>query len=138
MNEEPFEKLDEVWMKKFKSFREKKVPSKILEGFGASVEGRIHREQEEKISRPNPFRLWAPVWVPAFAALLVFFGWLASVRLPFGTQTPMMPPASLPFAFTTTSEITEEIAALRDLGLWTEEDDETLNGSPEDLIPEIV
>ena len=138
MNGESFEKLDEAWMKKLKTSREKEVPSKILEGFSDSVEERIRREREEKSFRPNPFRLWAPVWVPAFAALLVFFGWLASGPLPFGTKIPSVPVASIQLALSATSEITEEIAALRELGVWTEEDDEALNGSLEDLIPEIV
>lgn len=138
MNEESFEKSDEAWMKKLKTSREKKIPSRILEGFSASVEERIRREQEEKNLRPHPFRLWAPVWVPAFVALLVFFSWLASGPLPFGTKIPSVPVVSIQLALSTTSEINEEIAALRELGVWTEEDDEALNGSPEDLIPEIV
>ena len=128
MKEEPFEKSDESWMNQFKALREKKIPSQALEGFSASVEEKIQGEFKKKAFRANPAKLWAPVWVPVLALFLVFFGWLASGRFPLGGGgTPAVPMISFPWALATTSEISEEVALLRELGVWTEEDDESLN-----------
>lgn len=112
MTKEPFEKMDSFWMETLKKARLKKVPPKILEGFSASVEARIRERQAKEAPAPaEPKRFRIPVWAPVFAVLIV----ASVVVLRSGLERPWTPPAD--------SGLSEEIAVMRELGVWGDEDE---------------
>ncbi len=112
MTKEPFEKMDSSWMEALKKARLKKVPPKILEGFSASVESRIRERQAKEAPAPaEPKRIRIPVWAPAFAVLIV----ASVVVLRGGLERPWMAPAD--------SGLSEEVAVMRELGVWDDEDE---------------
>lgn len=119
---ESFEKFDEAWMKRCQAHREKKVPAPLLEGFSRSVEERIRREFEKKSPRLNPSTPWVRLWVPAFVLFLVFTTSFV-IRATFLTKPAEVSFVTSPFALSEISIILEDIAVLRELGAWTEEDE---------------
>lgn len=126
MKDEPFEKLDDSLMKDFKVLREKKIPPDILKGFSASVERKILDRLDQK--RPGWLRSWLPVFVPALGILVIVVSTLI-FKNPINGRGPITPSSSLPIAFSMASDISEEIAALEALGVWTEEDDAAVDES---------
>ena len=117
MTQEPFEKMDESLMRRMKDLRERNIPPEILKGFSASVESRI-REKQAPVFEARPRRFFMPVWVPAFAVLIVAVGLVFYVPRSSDIQ----------LASADVAEISEEITTLRELGVWTEEDEQTLDG----------
>ena len=127
MNQEPFEKLDREFDELLKVEREKGVSPGMLRGFSASVESKILQKQERKV---RPFI--APVLVPAFAVML-----LASLVI-FNNHS-FQAPSPKPYMnmlLTSTADLTEEISALQELGVWGEEDEEVLEVSDLEVAPE--
>ncbi len=118
MTKEPFEKMDESLMRRMKDLRERNIPPEILKGFSASVEARI-REKEAPVFQARPARSFIPVWVPALAVLIVSVG--LAVYVPHSS--------TIQLASANVAEISEEIAALRELGVWTEEDEKAIGVS---------
>ncbi len=127
MKKEPFEKLDESLMKDLKNLRDKNVPSEILKGFSASVEKRIREKQAPEPVRSLPRRGWVPLWVPAFAVLVVAS--VIAIRFPFGSPAISVSPATVQLASAGSSELSDEIAILRELGAWTDEDEKIVEES---------
>ena len=117
MTQEPFEKMDESLMRRMKDLRERNIPPEILKGFSASVESRI-REKQTPAFEARPRRFFMPAWVPAFAVLIV------AVGLTLYTSRS----SDIQLASANVTEISEEITTLRELGVWTEEDEQTLDG----------
>ena len=117
MTQEPFEKMDESLMQRMKDLRERNIPPEILKGFSASVESRI-REKQAPVFEARPRRFFMPVWVPAFAVLILAVGLMFYV--PHSSDIQL--------ASADVTEISEEITTLRELGVWTEEDEQTLDG----------
>ena len=117
MTQEPFEKMDESLMQRMKDLRERNIPPEILKGFSASVESRI-REKQTPAFEARPRRSFLPVWVPAFAVLILAVGLMLYVPRSSDIQ----------LASAEVTEISEEITTLRELGVWTEEDEQTLDG----------
>ena len=137
MTKESFDKQDTSFMKNLKGLREKKVPPELMKGFSESVEERIRQKQTQKEPqrvfevrrRPRLF----PVWVPVAAVLM-----LASlVVIRSGMQNPSMPLNTMPPVSRGTLEITQDIAALNEVGAWTEDDDNILNGTVESAVEEL-
>ena len=115
MNEKSFKEMDEALMKKTAPLREKKVSEGILRGFSASVERRIGSD------KPAPRKARAvPVWAPALAMMLLAA--VVAVRL------PVHPSVTGEQAGQNVQEtsVEEEVAALKELGAWNEEDDSLL------------
>ena len=124
MSEAHFEKMDEQWMKLTQELREKKVSDGILKGFSTSVERRILSKQQ--IAK----RAWAPAWVPAMAVLVI-----ASV---VALRSPMLFAPAQPIAKTMdyaqrhdTDNVVDEIAALKEMGVWSDSDEALLGENDE-------
>ena len=111
MNDKDFHKIDEAWMEKTKSIREKPVSEGMLKGFSASVERKIAGTQEDGARRVPALR---PAWVPALAVMVI-----ASVVV---LRSPIVP-HSVEFAQVSSEEelqVQEEMEVLQDLGVWDE------------------
>ena len=121
MNKDDFEKLDEEFMDRLKTERQKSVSPGILKGFSASVMAKI----SERGKKTAPVRSLAPVWVPAFAVILLASA--AAVKIPFFSVPSPAPYLNLMIAGT--ADLSEEISALEDLGVWGDEDREILGVS---------
>ena len=125
MKKEPFEELDKSLMEKLKDQRDRKVPWEILRGFSASVEQRISAKHGQPAYELKSARRYfgAPVWVPVLAVAVLAV--VAVIRLPGGTVPA--PGLAVELAPGNGSELASEIAALRDLGVWTEDDEAELS-----------
>lgn len=132
MSNESFEKRDQDFMEKLKTEREKGVSPEILRGFSASVEAKIRQKEVKKCNRPLGARLMAPVLVPVFAVIL-----LASVVV-FKNPSFHMPgpEPTMAMMLTSTADLSDEIAALEELGVWGDEDSELLDISGLEAMPE--
>ncbi len=120
MTDENFEKMDQELKQNLKPLSEVPVPSRLLQGFSASVIRKIQAEGAPQ-SEPETFRGSKAVWlVPTFAVLV-----LASTVLWRSDlwRSVVSEPVGMIQMATNVSTISEEIDALRDLGAWTEEDD---------------
>ena len=128
MEKDLFEQWDEAFMKDFKTLRERKVPQRILENFSASVERKIQEKQTTRALQPRPIR-WAPVWVPAFAVLLL----VVSIVAPRPANRPKLSQSESGIAtpsivsVSTSPEISEEMTFLEELGEWTDDDESDFN-----------
>ena len=131
MNEQNFEKMDQEWMNATKEIREKKVSEGMLKGFSASVERRILATE-----RPTRNAWTASSWVPAMAILLLAS--LVVLRLP-STFKPVAPVSqSVEYAQLHDSNgVSEEIAALKEVGAWNEADDALFGGGDETIAEDL-
>ena len=130
MKDDAFKKMDRAWMNRLKSLREKELPHGALKGLSASVEARIREKQATKGLEPRRFKIFIPVLVPSLAVLII-----ASVivlRPPSVLRDSLAPVGFIPFA-SEPAAISTEIAALRELGMWTEKDEEVIRNPAEDL-----
>jgi hypothetical protein len=147
MRIEIFEQQDRAMLNAFKSVREKKVPPQVLEGFSAAVEDRIRRKQARH--RPHFVFQWPRmrVLVPSLAVLLIAL--LMTLKMPYDGKD-YSPVKSAKTAIRTTPidmfsgpifDIVGEVALLRELGVWTEEDEDIFGELSEyaleilDLVP---
>ncbi len=106
MKHKSFEHMDERWMKILESERERKINPEILKGFSASVERRLAVD-------PAPARRkFFPVAAPVLTMLV-----LAAVVVTRSNVVSVSGSAS---------ELPEEIAALSEMGVWTDEDDQAV------------
>lgn len=137
MTNDSFEKMDSHWMHEFQSVREKGVPQGILKGFAASVERRIELERPEQgASKTFRRRFFMPVFVPTFAVLVISAAIVT--RLPLWAPSPEVATPSVELAQAPNAEeLSTEIAALREIGVWTEEDEAALGVSTEHVLSEI-
>ena len=133
MTKESFEKMDQAWMEKLKTERQRKVPWEILKGFSASVEKRILQKQARPSFGLVPSRAWAPVVVPVLAVMVLAS--VAVLRLPLSDRGAISPSGAIQLAqANNTSEVDEEIAALKELGAWTEEDEQALGVGDQSIL----
>ncbi len=153
MNDKNFEKMDEAWMQALRSVREKKVPNNILRNFDVLVAQRIIHQQKE-----NPVFAggWALVLLPALAIVLAVGIWRffpefkkPSPTVPALTSQFVQPeplkveavealvPAAISVADLHEEEIADEIEALKDLGVWTDEDESSVGILPENTFDEL-
>ena len=137
MHDEQFKKMDESWMKNLKKLREEKTPPALMEGFSVSVKGRILEEETRKALTINPlgsFRRLAPLWVPTFAVLIIASA--VVLKSPAGRRPYPAPTVKTAGAVSVNaSEVNDEIEALRQMGAWTEDDEDDVAG-PLEIIPE--
>ena len=139
MTKGSFEEMDKEWDQALRSQREQKVPDPILKGFSASVERRIRSEVPAKRAAAGwDWRRWfSPAIVPTFAVLII--GFAIVTRLPLTADRPQPRESAMQLAQVPhpTDEISEEIAALRELGAWTDEDEQVAGVSTEQVLGEI-
>ncbi len=120
MTQGSFEEQDRQMMERLKPARDKKVPQEILKGFSASVEAKIREKQPSLEMRFKPQRTWLPVWAPVFAVLVI--GSILVLRMPMSAHDILLTPETVELAQANTSQISDEITDLSDVGAWTEED----------------
>ena len=119
MSDEHFEKADEKMMEAMKTVREKRVSDGILKGFSASVERRILAKEQ---AGPRPKPAYRAAWVPVLAVMVLAS--LVALRTPVGVSTE-------------TTDVEDEIAALKEVGAWSD-DDETVLGNSEDTDAQVL
>ncbi len=126
MPEQHFDEMDQSLMKNLKSVVKTPVPKEVLKDFSASVIEKIsEKEPPREIYKPVHSVAWL---VPAFAVLI-----LASAvvwRLPLGQSVAFKPTVAFQLA-SNVSAISEEVAALRELGAWTDDDDVSAGAAEE-------
>lgn len=139
MNDRQFHEMDEAWIKKTKTMREKEISDGMLKGFAASVERRI-TAKGDALGHKTP--AWRAAWVPVMAVLV-----LASVvvlRLPdrqAGSPstsnihlTSSNPSLELAQAVLDDEQLLqEEMEILQELGVWEESAEDLLGDSTFDL-----
>ena len=119
-----FEKMDQEWVKSTQDIREKKVSEGILKGFSTSVERRI------VLNKQSSKRSFSPSFVPAMAVLIIASA--VVLRSPM-LSTPLAPISkNVDYAQLYDAEnVGNEIAALKEMGVWTDEDDALLGENGE-------
>lgn len=124
MDHKSFEEQDKSWMDATKTEREKKAPSAIMKGFSASVESKIRQHQPSLEIKLKPRSAWVPVWAPVFAVLVI--GSLLVLRMPVGMKDASLPIKTIELAQANVTQLSDEIAALREIGAWTDEDENSV------------
>ena len=127
MDDKKFEKIDKELMHRFATDRQKGTPEELFKGFSASVEAKIQERQQRRF---KPFA--APMLVPAFVVIFLA-SWVVLKQPTF--QTPTARPY-MGMLLTSASDVTEEIAALQELGAWGDADREALGVSDLEVLPE--
>ena len=121
MNENQFKKIDETVFHKMKRFS-REVPKEILKDFSASVAQKIReRENERILARERRPAFGLRILVPVFAVFLLFFTVIFRNPASMKMTDPMLPMLSA-----TTSEITDEVTALKAVGAWNDDDDKAI------------
>lgn len=111
-----FEKMDEFFRKNLGNAWRKPVPPEVLKNFGWEVEMKIRRQLENPPKR-RAARIFSPVWAPICAVLILSL--VLAPYFPHGFRA--VHPVNI-------SEISAEIAAMREMGVWTEEDENAVAG----------
>jgi hypothetical protein len=115
MKHESFEKMDEFFMKHLGLARQKSVPPESLKNFSWEVELKIRQAAE--CPKPRAARFLSPIWAPVCAALILFLVLVPHFSGNFSSVHSV-----------NVSEISSEIAAMREMGVWTEEDENAVAG----------
>ena len=123
MTDEPFEKLDQDFMERLKTEREKGVSPEILKGFSASVQARILEKEAKKEKKSFHAREASRILVPAFAVILLAL--VAVFRKPSFYMSPPRPMMGI--MLTSATDLSDEISALEELGGWSDEDEKILD-----------
>lgn len=123
MTKEPFEKQDKSLMDALKDAREKQAPPVIMKNFSASVEAKIREKQPGVEIKFKPKRAWVPVWAPVFAVLVI--GLVLVLRSPVGIREIPASSKIIELAQANTAQLSDEVAELRELGAWTDEDEKS-------------
>ena len=126
MTDEHFETMDEKLMSAAKTLREKEVSEGMLKGFSASVERRILAKQQTERS---PRTAFSPGWVPA-AAVMVLAS-LVALRLPTEPVSSVSQTNDHVQPSNRETDVEDEIAALKELGVWSDEDEAAIGMSEE-------
>ena len=126
MSDKNFKDMDQKLMAAMKELREKEVSDGILKGFSASVERRLLARKRPEVSSK---RLWSPAWAPVLAVMV-----LASAVVLRSPVVLLAPSGPQPVEYaqldpSKPTDIEEEIAALSELGAWSDEDDSLVSGS---------
>ena len=125
MNEKNLKEMDKKLMAAMKELRDREVSDGILKGFSTSVERRILARKKTETA---PRRFLSPAWAPVLAVMV-----LASLVVLRGPQTveyAQLEPSKV-------TEIEEEMAALKEVGVWSDDDDSILGSSDEVMAQEL-
>lgn len=127
MKDDQFKSMDEKLSKRMKSLDPVALSKESLADYTQTVEERIRARQKQKINAVvekqsrSMIWIWKPL-VPTFAVALLFFA--ISARMPgLWQQTTGL---VMPMVTTSTTDLIEEIAALKSMGVWTDEDDKMM------------
>lgn len=131
MEKGSFESMDRSMKEELGKVPRTPIPPKMLQGFSASVERRILDRQASRAAR-RPWLLRLPVLAPTFAvAALALFFTTHLTPTPAGIRRPVSERVQIA---SNTASISEEVALLRELGAWTEEDESSLGIEEADLL----
>lgn len=133
MKESDFEKMDATLLQATRAWRSADIPKGVLSSFSSDVAAQI-RERSIRKAPPAAFRLRLalPVLAPAMAVLVL--GLYAVLRTPAaGIQLPVSP-AAVQLASNTEADLDEEIALLKAIGEWTEEDETAAGMASDDAV----
>ncbi len=122
MSDSSFNETDKRWQKALEKEREKMPSPELMKNFSSQVVEKIEKREEKRVFK-LPEIVSARVFVPVFTMMI-----LASfvvLRLPF--ESPKSPAImeSIQIGTANASEVEEDIAELRELGAWTEEDEQS-------------
>ena len=122
MNDDQFRKMDERLSGQMGKFSVSKVPKEILKNFSLSVAEKIRERKNRKILsfERRPVSLLR-ILAPGFAVFLLF-----SAIFFRGSSLMKTDPAMMSLVPHAVSEISDEIAALKALGVWNDDDDKTV------------
>ena len=121
MKDEKFRKIDDSVSEGMKNFPVRRIPQEILKNFSSDVAQKIRERENQRIRAAEKRPLfWFQAVVPAMAVFLLFFA------VVFRFPSIKMTSALIPLVSMSTSEITEEIAAMKALGVWNDEDDKAV------------
>ncbi|MBI3307551.1 MAG: hypothetical protein HYZ84_07090 [Candidatus Omnitrophica bacterium] len=133
MNEPFFEEQDRQFMEKLKKIRNQPLPDNLLKDFSTSVEKRIVERQRRKTWMPVAAVTAVFVMMALAGIFLVQQFQPASEIIPEPEQEIIMKdPAVLPEA-----NLSEELLALEELGVWTEEDEKSVGMALESALNEL-
>jgi len=121
MKDQAFKKMDAALMKATEKYRSAEASETRPSGFSDDVLQNIRDRQSQK--SPSPafgLRLALPVFAPVFAVLVL--GVYLVLRDP-GVPNPLLREGAVQLAFNTATNVDEEIAVLKAIGAWTEEDE---------------
>lgn len=134
MAKDSFEKMDKFWSDKLDQEKKKEISPELLKNFSQSVEDKLRAKEAKKfrlpeISLSGLFRV--RTLVPVLAVMVLAS--IVAIRLPMGlNQAPILENLQMSQAFATPIE--SEIAALKELGVWTDDDETAVDlSSIEDL-----
>lgn len=157
-DEKEFEAMDQEWCQRLKTAGKPKVPEAMTRDFAAAVENKILEG-----SRPFlPLAVAVPAFLLTFAFVAGFIFWFwharlqpaqaprlegaaassATVAVPVAEKparklekpVPAETPASMAM---TEKDLASEIAVLRELGVWSEEDERAIGISLEDDLTDL-
>ena len=122
MKDHDFKKMDENLMDSMKTLREKEVSEGMLKGFSASVERRILAKRQTERA---PRAAFSPGWVPALAVMVLAS--LVVLRLPSEHASSVSQTTEhTQLNSSKDTNIEDEIAALKELDVWSDEDESAL------------
>lgn len=133
MKDEQFKHEDDKMMERMKPVREKRVAPEFLKGFAASVIRKIEKPSHELPPNPTGWRVvlrQVTQIAPVFAVLVLAVvtvtnpGWMTRPDAP-APEAAVFEIAQLPHPVERVeTALDEEIQALREIGEWTEADEE--------------
>ena len=130
-------------MEKTQSLREKKISPTLLSGFSTGVERLIRERNAERQKVVRPQRSFRSIWAGVPVAAVLLIGVAVVLRLPSTLPSPMKAQQTLLAAapssvlMTSADEINEDIAVLRELGVWTDEDDNNIGAGSETSLEDL-
>lgn len=130
MKPEEFKKIDDEMMKATAPLRDRKLNPKLLEGFAVSVERRI---EAGRAAAPKHSPMSLRAWVPAFAVLVLAVVAVSKISGPAPHAVATAPSVMELAQNGTEVSLAEEIEALRELGVWTDDDEAAAGVAAEDL-----
>ena len=137
MENKNFDKYDRRLKEQLKGFSDRPVPPEIRKDFAASVAKKIGEGQGRWVM---------PGFVPGVGIFIVaLMGWLFVWNGPKISEQPMTVPQEVVIPAVQMDQaiqakeqdLAEEIAILEDLGEWTDQDDQELGISLEELLVEV-
>lgn len=133
MKDDSFDQMDESLMKDFKKLRDRKVPDSILRGFGESVEKRILEEGRPVFHFGN-----GTVILSATFILLIVLGAVWQWSKPAVIVPGSVKMVAENQAVLETSDIDSDVAVLKALGEWGEDDEAAIGIPVENVFAEFA
>lgn len=135
MEPNSFEEMDKDFEKRFRPFRDQKIARGELEGFEPAVMRKIQVSSAHSPGAPV-FGIAAAVCL-SFALIGAGIGWFHLLPSGAARKTPVQPVQVLAAEPVREAELMTEIEALKELGIWDEEDDKGIGITLENTLSEL-